>query len=53
MLIRPNPAQAIIGDVGCNNIATSVEATDALMRGFTAIRDVGVHRIRLERRYRR
>jgi len=28
MLIRPNPAQAIVGDVGYNNIAAGVEATD-------------------------
>ena len=41
MLIRPNPAQAIAGDVGYNNIAASVEATDTLMRGFTTVRDVG------------
>jgi imidazolonepropionase-like amidohydrolase len=41
MLIRPDPAQSIVGDVGYNNIAASVEATDTLMRGFTTIRDVG------------
>ena len=41
MLIRPNPAQAIVGDVGYNNIAASIEATDTLMRGFTTVRDVG------------
>jgi imidazolonepropionase-like amidohydrolase len=41
MLIRPNPAQAINGDVGYNNIAAAVEATDTLMRGFTTVRDVG------------
>lgn len=41
MLIRPNPAQAIAGDVGYNNIAAAVEATDTLMRGFTTVRDVG------------
>src|SRR5215470_15055124 len=41
MLIRPNPAQAITGDVGYNNIAAGVEATDTLMRGFTTVRDVG------------
>ena len=41
MLIRSNPAQAIAGDVGYNNIAASVEATDTLMRGFTTVRDVG------------
>lgn len=41
MLIRPNPAQAIAGDVGYNNIAAAVEATDTLMRGFTTVRDLG------------
>jgi imidazolonepropionase-like amidohydrolase len=41
MLIRANPAQAIVGDVGYNNIAAGVEATDTLMRGFTTVRDVG------------
>jgi imidazolonepropionase-like amidohydrolase len=41
MLIRPNPSQAIFGDVGYNNIAASVEATDTLLRGFTTVRDVG------------
>ncbi|MFX8078995.1 amidohydrolase family protein, partial [Acinetobacter baumannii] len=40
MLIRTNPAQAM-GDVGFNNIAAGVEATDTLMRGFTTIRDLG------------
>src|SRR5215468_10786190 len=41
MLIRANPAQAVNGDVGYNNIAAGVEATDTLMRGFTTVRDVG------------
>src|SRR5215471_10773750 len=41
MLVRPDPAQAIGGDVGYNNIAAGVEATDTLMRGFTTVRDVG------------
>src|SRR5262252_1358551 len=41
MLIRHNPAQAITGDVGYNNIVAGVEATDTLMRGFTTVRDVG------------
>src|SRR5262249_26209331 len=39
MLIRANPAQAIVGDVGYNNIVAGVEATDTLMRGFTTVRD--------------
>jgi imidazolonepropionase-like amidohydrolase len=41
MMIRSTPAEAIFGDVGYNNIAASVEATDTLMRGFTTVRDVG------------
>ncbi|MBR0717479.1 amidohydrolase family protein [Bradyrhizobium liaoningense] len=41
MLIRPNPAQSIVGDVGYNNIAAGAEATDTLLRGFTTVRDVG------------
>ena len=41
MLIRADPAQAITGDVGYNNILAGVEATDTLMRGFTTVRDVG------------
>jgi len=41
MLIRPTPVQSINGDVGYNNIAAGVEATDTLMRGFTTVRDVG------------
>lgn len=41
MMIRANPAQAITGDVGYNNIAAADEARDTLMRGFTSVRDVG------------
>src|SRR5262249_55524339 len=41
MLIRPDPVQAVSGDVGYNNIAAGAEATDTLMRGFTTVRDVG------------
>lgn len=41
MLIRPNPVQAITGDLGYNNIVAGVEATATLMRGFTTVRDVG------------
>ena len=41
MLIRADPVQALAGDVGFNNIAAGVEATDTLMRGFTTVRDVG------------
>jgi imidazolonepropionase-like amidohydrolase len=41
MLIRANPAQALNGDVGYNNLLAADEATDTLMRGFTTVRDVG------------
>src|SRR5262249_54383567 len=41
ILIRPNPAQPIPGHAGHNNVAGGVEAADALMRGFTTVRDVG------------
>jgi len=41
MLIRSNAVEAIVGDVGYNNIAAGLEATDTLMRGFTTVRDVG------------
>src|ERR1700736_2311213 len=40
MLARVTPAQAF-GDVGYNNLQAGDEATDTLMRGFTAVRDVG------------
>jgi imidazolonepropionase-like amidohydrolase len=41
MLIRPTPAEAILGDVGYNNLIAGDEAKDTLMRGFTTVRDVG------------
>lgn len=41
MLIRPDPAQAITGDVGFNNLAAGAEARDTLLRGFTTVRDLG------------
>src|SRR6516162_4210335 len=41
MLIRGNHVQVIAGDVGYNNIAAAVEATDTLMCGFITVRDVG------------
>src|SRR5215207_9575495 len=40
MLVRTTPAEAM-GDPGYNNLVAGVEATDTLMRGFTAVRDVG------------
>jgi imidazolonepropionase-like amidohydrolase len=41
ILIWPDSAQATAGDGRYNNIAAGVEARDTLMRGFTAVRDVG------------
>jgi imidazolonepropionase-like amidohydrolase len=41
ILIRPSPAQSISGDVGYNNGAAGVEATDTSMRGLTTVREVG------------
>jgi imidazolonepropionase-like amidohydrolase len=41
MLVRPNPAQAIAGDVGYLNLMAAVEAEAALLRGFTTVRDTG------------
>jgi imidazolonepropionase-like amidohydrolase len=40
MLVRTTPAEAM-GDPGYNNLVAGAEATDTLMRGFTAVRDVG------------
>jgi imidazolonepropionase-like amidohydrolase len=40
MLVRTTPAEAM-GDPGYNNLVAGEEATDTLMRGFTAVRDVG------------
>jgi len=41
MLVRPTPAEAIVGDLGYNNLVAGAEATDTLMRGFTTVRDMG------------
>jgi imidazolonepropionase-like amidohydrolase len=41
LLVRPTPAEAIAGDIGFNNLVAGAEATDALMRGFTTVRDMG------------
>lgn len=41
MLIRPNPIQAINGDVGYLNLMAAVEAEATLLRGFTTVRDMG------------
>jgi len=40
MLIRVTPAESF-GDVGYNNLVAGAEATATLMRGFTAVRDLG------------
>src|SRR5262249_33211890 len=41
MLVRPTPTEALTWDIGYANLAAGVEATDTLMRGFTAVRDGG------------
>jgi imidazolonepropionase-like amidohydrolase len=41
ILIRPTPEQAIYGDVGFTNLLAGAEARATLMRGFTAVRDLG------------
>jgi imidazolonepropionase-like amidohydrolase len=41
MLARPNPQQALAGDVGYTNLLAAAEASDTLMRGFTSVRDMG------------
>ena len=41
MLARPSPTEAIEGDVGYTNLLAGAEAQATLMRGFTAVRDLG------------
>lgn len=41
MLVRPTPVSALTSDVGYTNLLAAAEATSALMRGFTTIRDLG------------
>lgn len=41
ILIRPNPEQAIYGDIGFTNLVAGAEARATLMRGFTTVRDMG------------
>jgi imidazolonepropionase-like amidohydrolase len=41
MLVRPNPVQAMVNDIGYTNIQAAAEASDTLMRGFTTVRDLG------------
>ena len=40
-LVRPTPAQLLMGDVGYLNLLAGAEATATLMRGFTTVRDLG------------
>src|SRR5262245_53958410 len=41
MLVRPTPTEALTWDVGYANLVAGAEATDALLRGITTVRDVG------------
>lgn len=41
MLVRPTPAELLIGDVGHLNLVAGAEASATLMRGFTTVRDLG------------
>ena len=41
MLARPSPKEAIEGDLGYTNLLAGAEAQATLMRGFTAVRDLG------------
>jgi imidazolonepropionase-like amidohydrolase len=41
MLARPSPTEAIEGDLGYTNLLAGAEAQATLMRGFTAVRDLG------------
>lgn len=41
MLVRPTATEALAWDVGYANLVASAEARDALLRGFTTVRDMG------------
>ncbi|MGB7948170.1 MAG: amidohydrolase family protein, partial [Candidatus Binatia bacterium] len=41
LLARPLPTEAIHGDVGYTNLLAGAEAQATVMRGFTAVRDLG------------
>jgi imidazolonepropionase-like amidohydrolase len=41
MLVRPTPAQLLMGDFGHMYLMAGAEATATLLRGFTTVRDVG------------
>jgi imidazolonepropionase-like amidohydrolase len=41
MLVRPTPAQLLMGDFGHMYLMAGAEATATLLRGFTTVRDLG------------
>ena len=41
MFVRPSHSDVLVWDLGYLNLAAGAEATDTLMRGFTAVRDMG------------
>ncbi len=41
MLVRPTPAQLLMGDFGYMVLMAGAEATATLLRGFTTVRDLG------------
>jgi imidazolonepropionase-like amidohydrolase len=41
MLVRPTATEALAWDVGYANLVAGAEARDALLRGFTTVRDMG------------
>jgi imidazolonepropionase-like amidohydrolase len=41
MLVRPTPAQLLMGDFGHIYLMAGAEATATLLRGFTTVRDLG------------
>jgi imidazolonepropionase-like amidohydrolase len=41
MMVRPTPAELLMGDVGHLNLVAGAEATATLLRGFTTVRDLG------------
>lgn len=41
LLVRPTPATLLTADIGYLNLLAGAEATAALMRGFTTVRDMG------------
>jgi imidazolonepropionase-like amidohydrolase len=41
MMVRPTPAEMLMGDIGHLNLVAGAEATATLLRGFTTVRDLG------------